>query len=504
MSKLLCLLAALIISAHAVSISWTGYGGDNQWTNKVNWSPDQVPSTGDDVEISSGVVQVTIATGVNSLVMGDSFNAPANITIFQTFFIGSGGLQVQGNGNLFINAGTAQVTGSVTIGGTLYFQSGALSGVWQITSRGVADLSGSSQKALLGCQFTSQASSFVLGGVLALNQSSQVVVQTSLIMSGDVSIQLQDTSSVLLDTSAGSLTYTGGGTLQIQAPVNIGTFNFQGGNLTIYDEMSFVHPFAIPSGSYVATVGSAVVNMSLGVSGAGILSAAGSVLTLGNTSVSTMNIVGGNVSFNSAGSNIPLLTISGGYTFVNYAISTAQLNLMSGNLVGPAAVTASMLYFNTQGFNLGGPVSVTSTASLGGLLAFATGGSLTFASTATVTASSSLTFTGVPGATVTNNGAFMVSAPVTFQNIDLAGSGSSSVSASLSIQTATVSQNTVTLTGSGNFVGSNTQIVSIASVKGSPNVRAVIGTYSIKCPKECDSVSTNGVPTNSFTFKVGQ
>ncbi|CUI12789.1 membrane-associated protein, putative, partial [Bodo saltans] len=132
MMKLLAIVAALAVATNAISISWTGYGNDNQWTNKVNWSPDQVPSTGDDVTIASGIVQVTIPTGVNSLVMGTSFNAPANLTVFQSFFIGTGGLQVEGNGNLFINSGTAAVSGQVTIGGNLYFQSGQISGQWTI------------------------------------------------------------------------------------------------------------------------------------------------------------------------------------------------------------------------------------------------------------------------------------------------------------------------------------------------------------------------------------
>lgn len=503
MSKTLALLALLVVASQAKSIKWTGYGGDNQWTNRVNWSPDQVPSTGDDVEINEGIVLVTIATGVNSLVMGDSFNGPANLTLFQTFFIGSGGMQVMGNGNVFINAGSASVTGTVTVGGQLYFQSGTIGGQWTITNKGTADLSGPAEKAFVGCQFQSATTSFVFGGVMALNQSSVVSLQAggTLVMSGDASIQQQDTSSVLLDTSAGKLTYTGGGTLQVMAPVKLGNFDFQGGNLTLYDQITFANAFVIPAASYISTVGSAVVDMSAGVSGSGVFSAAGTSLMLGATSISGyLNIVGGNVTFGAAGSNVSVLTISGGYAIVNNAVTAGQVNFMAGNLIGTASLNAGQLLCNNQGFNLNAAVSVSVQASLGGLIAFGSSGSLLIASSAKAQLLSSMTFTGVPDMTVTNNGAFAVTSPVVFQNINLAGSGTVSVSSTLSVQTAQVTQSTIALSGSGVFKGANTEIISVAQVTGSPNVKAVIGTYTFYCKSECDRITTKGIPTSPFQF----
>eukprot|EP00331_Platyophrya_macrostoma_P007805 CAMPEP_0176431824 /NCGR_PEP_ID=MMETSP0127-20121128/15031_1 /TAXON_ID=938130 /ORGANISM="Platyophrya macrostoma, Strain WH" /LENGTH=558 /DNA_ID=CAMNT_0017813883 /DNA_START=63 /DNA_END=1739 /DNA_ORIENTATION=- len=557
--KFIAVTAALLVAANAISISWTGYGGDNQWTNRINWSPDQVPGTADDVTIGSGVVLVTIATGVNSLVMGTDFSAPANLTIYQQFFIGTGGLQVSGNGNLFINAGSASVTGTVTIGGNLFFQSGQISGQWTvnnrgvadlsgaaqkvltgaqfvsqassfiasgviadlsgaaqkvltgaqfvsqassfIASRGVADLSGAAQKVLTGAQFVSQASSFIASGVIALNQSSQIIVQSALTLSGDVSIQAQDSTSVLLDTSAGTLTYTGSGVFQIQAPINVGTFNYQGGNITIFDDVAFVNPFVIPSGSYVATVGNAVANLTAGVSGAGVLSAAGSVLLLGNTTVNVLNVVGGNVSFDKVGSDVSVLTVSGGITKVNNAVSAKQLNLLSGTVQGAATVSAAQLYVSSQGFGLNAALTVSSTASVGGLISFGSAGSLTLQSTASFSTLASVTFTGVPGRTVTNNGVLNAISPVVFNNINLAGSGSANVQSTLSFQTAVLTQNSVTLSGAGVLKGANTNL-SIAKVKSTPTVNAVIGSYSFTCPGECDSVSTSTTPTSAFTFSA--
>jgi len=317
-----------------------------------------------------------------------------------------------------------------------------------------------------------------------------------------VSIQAQDATAVLFDASAGTFTYTGNGDLQLMAPVKIGTFNFQGGNLTLFDTISFVNALTIPSGSYVSTVGSSVANLTAGVSGAGVLSAAGSILTLGVATVNTLNLVGGNVTFAAAGSDIPVLSFAGGNGLVNFPIKATQLNLLNGNLNGAGAVTASQVYLNSQGFNLNGAVTVSSTASLGGLIAFGSTGALTIGANATANAYASLTLTGVSGMTVTNNGVLTAANPVVFQGINLAGTGSVTAGATVSFQTATVAQASVTLQSSGVVKGANTRIAGISAIKAPTSVKATIGSYSFSCPKECDNVVTSTFPTNNFRFSA--
>ncbi len=58
-----CLILTTLLlafsSVNGKAIKWTGYGGDNQWDNKINWYPDVVPSASDDVKISCGLVIMT-------------------------------------------------------------------------------------------------------------------------------------------------------------------------------------------------------------------------------------------------------------------------------------------------------------------------------------------------------------------------------------------------------------------------------------------------------------
>ena len=486
------------------AIKWTGYGGDNQWTNRLNWSPDTVPGTNDDVTIDEGTVQVTIPTGCNSLVMGTRISAPANVTFFQTFYVGTGGMEVDLNGNVFLNAGTASVTGTVQMGGNLFFQSGQISGQWTIMNRANADLSGPAEKVLSGCSLA-VAGQFTLQGVLVLNQSSQLTVTSNAVLSQDISIQAQDTSAVLFDTSKGTLTYNGGGTFQIQAPVNIGNFTFIGGNLSIYNAMTFANAFVIPSGSYVSTVGSAIVDMSAGVSGSGVLSAAGVNLLIGSANISGYtNLVGGNLTIKSA-SWFNVLTVSGGFVILNAGASCAQLNLLNGNLKGSGGITAASLTANSAGINLDTALTITSTGTNTAKTLFAFGkmGSFTISAGAVYTVMHTLTFTGTPGQNVMNNGAIKSSAAVLFQGINLLGTGTVSTSSTFALSTMSVTQSSVTLSGSGSFTGSTVTISSIAKVIATPTVLATFGSYTVTCGKECDNVSTATQPNSPFSFVVG-
>lgn len=494
-------IACLAASTQAVSIKWTGYANNGQWFTPTNWYPDQVPSTEDDVTIDSGVVTVPQAAGCNSLTMGTNFNNQANLTIFNTFIVGSGGMTVDGNGFVFVNAGTASINGPVNIAGYLYFQSGSLSGQVTISSRGVADLSGLAQKVLTGCSFSS-AGTLTLGGNLVLNQSSQFSVTSTATVSGNFAVQNGDGSAVLFDTSAGTLTYTGAGTFSMQAPVSLGTFNFateSPANLTVYSDVTFVNSFDIPKGSMVSTLGIAKVNMSSGVTGAGILSGASAQLLLGNVNFTgAINSVGGNVTFASGKNAVSLLTLDGGDLNVKASTSASMFNALNGALNG--ALSANKGYVKSQGFDLNGQLTFTGAVTTGGitLIAFGTESALTFTSGASLTVGGSLQLTGAPGRTVTNEGQINAKSSLAFQNINLKGSGSLNVASTVTVSTCTVDQGTIALGNGATFKGANT-LLDIAAITGS-NVQASMGAYKLKCGKQCSDVTTDAQPTSSFSF----
>jgi hypothetical protein len=498
------IFSLLVVYASAASIKWTGIQGNNQWTTAENWYPAQVPSTGDDVTIDSGTVLCTVPTGVNSLVIGTMVTVSGNLTLFQDFYIGSGGMTVEANGNLIINSGSALVSGTVIIAGTLTFGAGTLSGTWTLSNRGSASLIGAGQKTFSGCQF--QASGPVsFGGLIALNQSSVITISSTATASGDFAIQAQDTTPVLFDASAGTLTYSGGGDFSIQAPVKLGTFNYQGGNLTIFDSVSFANALVMPSGSYVAVLGAAIVKLTAGLQGAGVFSSQGTTVTFGAISVTgAVNFMAGTNNINAA-STIAVTTIGGATVVLSGGITTPQLNLLTGTVQGSSSISATNVYFNSQGFNLNAAISVTGTMTTSGTSLFSFGASaqITFHSASQVNTGGSLQFTGPPGSLgVTNNGVFNANNAVAFQNVNLGGSGSFNVAATLSVTSITFTQSSVALSTNGVFKGTNTDITSVASITGTPSVTAVIGKYTMKCGKQCDDISTKGTPAENFNFSA--
>ena len=502
----LALLAGVLSSsAAAVSISWTGYGNDNQWTTSVNWYPAQVPGMNDDVTIDSGSVIVTIATGVQSLGMGNSFTAPANLTIFNTFFVGSGGMTVQGNGNLFIAGGNSQVSGSgpIQVAGAVYFQAGTIGGSWTINSRAVLDAGNANEKALVGAG-VNMGGSMKLGGVLVLNQSSVLTVTGTVTASTDVFIQAQDTTTVLFDASQGTFNYCCGD-LSVQAPVKLGTFGFTSGNITLYNTIKFHSVINVPSGSYVTSLGNADVTFAAGVTGAGIVSASSHTTTFNGVNMTgTLNAVAGGVIFGGqSGNSVGTLSFGGAQVQTSSAVSASQLNLISGMVGGAGAVTATNVLLNSQGFDLGNQLTVTGTmTAMKSNLVWQTEGNLEIAAGATLKVMAALSLTGPAylNGGVNNKGTIDAQASLTSQNINIAGTGKLQVATTASVNNAKLTQGEIALSRGGVANGGNT-IVNVAKVTAPAEVKATLGPYKLTCKLECDNINTAGqAPAETFSF----
>jgi len=502
--RCIALLALAVALASAESIKWTGIANDNQWTNHINWYPAQVPGANDDVSIPTGVVQVTTSVTINSLNMGYEVTAPANLTVFQSFLV-SNGLTVNENGNLFINTGLAQVFATATIGGNLFFIDGVLGGSWTVTKRAYADLGNANEKGFSGCTFISQGQ-LSLGGVIVLNQSSTFTLQSSTTATSNLIVQGLDGTTVLFDASTAQFTYSVG-TFIVQAPVLLGKFTLVSGNMTILDSLTFKQSLAIPSGSFVTALGNAVLNMTNGATGAGVLTLSSQSATVGGLAMSgAVNMLGG-AAIVASESSCGILTIKGGNAVFSARTYAGQLNLLTGTTSGASKVVAANVLVMTKGFTLGSTVESNKTLTFEqSTLTFGQNGALVISSEARATAVGSLLLTGpafIQG--ITNNGLFQAQAAVSSQNINIQGSGSIAVSSTLTINTATVSQAAVQLSAGSTFTGSNTFLTlgKVESATGG-SVKAVLGDYTLTCQKECDNVSTPGstTPTASFTFSA--
>jgi len=499
------LFALACALTQAVSIKWTGIANDMQWSNHINWYPAQVPGQNDDVSIGVGVVQVTASTAVNSLTMGYDVNGVANLTLYQSFLVGNGGLSVSANGNLFINTGLSQVFATATIDGNLFFVDGTLAGSWTVGKRAFADLGNANEKGFSGCAFVS-AGQLSLGGVIVLNQSSTFTLQSSTTSNTNLIVQGIDGTSVLFDASAAQFTYSTG-VFTIQAPVLLGAFTLQSGNMTILDSLTFKKSLNIPSGSFVTALGNAVLNLTNGATGSGVLTLSSQQATVGGLNFAgAVNMLGG-AAIVAGESSVGILTIDGGNAVFSARTYAGQLNIMTGTSAGSSKVIASNVWVSTKGFTLGSTIEVNKSATFyASTLTFGQDGAFTIAAGATATATGALLLTGpafIQG--VTNNGVFNAQAAVSSQNINIQGSGSISVTSTLTINTATVSQAAVLLNSGSSFTGSNTFLTlgKVESVSGGV-VKAVLGDYTLTCQKECDNVSTpsSTTPTASFSFSA--
>jgi cytoskeletal protein CcmA (bactofilin family) len=523
MMKLVVAVCALICVANAASIKWTGLAQNNQWTSTVNWYPAQVPGPNDDVTIETGSVQVTISTGVNSLTMGTSVDGMANLTIFQSFVVAST-MDVDVNGNLFLNAGTASLQGTVTVKGHLYLQSGTIGGQLTVTQNGIADLSGQATKNLIGAGFTNQGN-VVLSGVLNFNQSSLFTNQGSIAASGFVQLMAGDATATVFDSSAGSFSYNGGsgGKLRIAVTSHFKTIQLQSGDVTTVGQVDFADDILVPSGSTVKTEAGANTTFAGTLHGEGALNVGGKVTTVNAVNLSTVAVTVGYVYFNGAviantltinagttqfnnNSQVGTFTIVSGNVEFASTVSASNANVKGGILTGAGGFSASTsASFASQGINLGTTFTLSGTMSFNSktLIAYATGGNIVINSGASVTVGSPLALTGPPGSgAFTNNGAVAVNSGIATANINLLGSGSYTVAGTITTSSCKFTAGTVTING-GSVTGQTTalNIAAVADANTSGDVKVQVGNYHFACPSQCKNIDSQS-SGQTYTFSA--
>jgi len=137
---ILALLAALSAApgAGADTVTWSGGGGNSNWSNPDNWDGGQVPGGSDDVVIPEGTPSCTIDTPANvgSLTNEGSIGTSGNATISATNSIANHGtIDADGDVGLRSEFGDITNTGQIT-GGSVGISGGVVTNDGNIRADG--------------------------------------------------------------------------------------------------------------------------------------------------------------------------------------------------------------------------------------------------------------------------------------------------------------------------------------------------------------------------------
>ncbi len=106
--------------AYGAAVSWDGGAGTTDWNTASNWNPDGVPTSADDVTIStSATVSSTAAVAFNSLTIGDGAGSVTSTVRIAS--VTSGGSLTVRQGGVFEQASSSS---TITLSGNLVVQSG--------------------------------------------------------------------------------------------------------------------------------------------------------------------------------------------------------------------------------------------------------------------------------------------------------------------------------------------------------------------------------------------
>lgn len=123
--------------------TWDGGGGDAQWSNPLNWTPDGVPGIGDTVliDVPASTITVLFSSGTSNIV---------SLTCEENLAVTCGSLSIGGTatiaGSVTLSSGTLTLNGVSSIGGTLgQSGSGGLAGTGTVEVAGLLSWTGGEQ-----------------------------------------------------------------------------------------------------------------------------------------------------------------------------------------------------------------------------------------------------------------------------------------------------------------------------------------------------------------------
>jgi hypothetical protein len=424
-----------------VTKTWDGGASTNNWGDGNNWSPDGVPTSGDNVNLDgANTINVNVGASANTLTLGNSglvltVQSGYSLTVAGNLIMNSGTLDLQNTGSAF-----PSVTGTVTLnGGTISYTA---AGVQNISTQSYYSLAlgGSGAKTFSGT--TNIAGDFTIGGTATATTTGTTIVfngsgvQTVAATTyNNLTINGSGTKSLASGTTTvdGTLTLTtgtlsvGSSTLNINstATATSGVLTSGSTGTVTYNQSSAGQ--AVLAGTYGNLTFSAYAKT---LASSGTIGIAGTFTPAG----SGHTVTGSTIDFNGASGSqtVPV------FTYNNLAVSGSATKTFAsgtitvgGNLAasgGAVTTTGSTVEFNASS----GSQSIAAlnynnlTFSNAGTRVFASGSTTGIAGTLTVSGGSVTT----TGSTIDFNGGAQSIPALTYNNLTLSGSGTDTLAAS--------------------------------------------------------------------------
>ncbi|HUP61678.1 MAG TPA: hypothetical protein VNA69_14805 [Thermoanaerobaculia bacterium] len=357
--------------AHAATVEWTNTSGGN-WNVGSNWSTGTVPTSADDVVITSAgtyTVTLNVTATVNSLTIGGATGTQTLSIPSQTLTV-TASANINPNGVLSMSGGTLAPNGAMTIDGIFNWTGGTVNGSGTVTNNNTINIAGTSVKywyqATLNNNQTvvssttgyiyfynspvfnnggtatweiqSEAGYYAGSGTPVFNNSG-TLTKSAGTGAKDFYFQLNNTGTV--NVQSGTLRFANGGTSSGPFNVSSGaTLQFYGGthNLNAGANLTGAGSVTVTSGT--ANVAATYdIGTATTVSG-GTLTLTGNVVSLGTLTASSGTF---NLNTNTTVTALGAVTISGGALNLNSTASFTMtgLTLSNGTFGGTSAVTIS-------------------------------------------------------------------------------------------------------------------------------------------------------------------
>jgi autotransporter-associated beta strand protein len=563
------LVSVLIIVVHLIFASgytqaatktWTGGGGNNNWSTSANWSPAGQPASGDALVFSGATQPSTnndIAAGTSFASITFSAGASAFTLAGNSVVLTGGAASITGNHTsltmtiqLNITFSTAAPTITTAAGGTLNISgtianggftvtianagpanfSGIISGTGGLTMSGAGTTNLSGANTFSGTT-TASAGTLQAGNSLALGAISS---GTSVSSGGTFDINGFNLGQEPFILSGGTLLNNGAAQqnalqfLTVSGNSSIGganrwdvrTTGAAGSGVTINAGVTLTKINTIQ----IAFVGGAIANGSLVDITAGTLSVELGATTSGTGSYTVQSA--GTLQVDSYGTlvNLTNAVTSNGGTIVCYD-ATGGASSISGAITLSGATTVS----NSAGLNITGVISGANslTKTLGGALTLSgantfTGGLNLNAGTLNINSTTALggtagTFTIATGTTIDNTSAGPITLTAnnpmtwngdfTFTGTQILNLGTGTVSMGTSLRAVTVTANKLTaagvITGSGGLTKNGTGTLKVSGVNDYASARWT-GTTTINAGTlQIDDVGGDNYKSTSWIVNNG-